>query len=378
MAFLSIGFRPFFLAAALFAAVATIYWAIYLAGAPVPVPGDPFLWHGREMAFGFASALVAGFLLTAVGNWTGRRVAGPGLIAALVLLWLAGRLVHAAGFVPPVLAAAVDLAFLPALAVVLAIPLIRAGVARNLFVPPLILAWAAFNAAVHGEALGLWSGVARPAVETVVWLLGVLMVLIGGRVIPFFTSRRLPHATVVARPRAGLAAAIVAVLVPAALLVSEPAAAAAMAVVGVLVLFRLSGWGTKETLGEPMLWVLHAGYAILGLAYLLGAVHYLGGPVPPNAPLHAIAAGALGTLGLGMMSRVALGHTGRPIVADRWVVTGFVLVIVGGLTRVAAAFWPSPDLWVVAGVLWGGAFAVYAVRYFGVVTRPRPDAVPLG
>ncbi len=377
MVFLSIGFRPFFLGAALFAAAATIYWALFLAGMGVPVPRDPFLWHGREMAFGFASALVAGFLLTAVGNWTGRRVAGPRLIAFLALLWLAGRLVHVAGL-PAWLVALVDLAFLPALAVVVAIPILQAKTPRNYFVPPLILAWAALNAGVHGEALGLWSGVARPAVETVVWLLGALMILIGGRVVPFFTSRRLPHAPVSMRLRVGQAAATLAVAVPAALLVWAPLAGGLMAVVGALVLFRLSGWGSKATVEEPMLWVLHIGYALLGLAYLLGAAQNLGLAIPPTVAFHTVAAGALGTLGLGMMSRVALGHTGRPIVADRLVVTGFVLVIAGGLARIVAAFWPLPELLAVAGVLWGGAFAVYVVRYFSVLTRPRPGAVALG
>ncbi|MCA1798271.1 MAG: NnrS family protein [Xanthomonadaceae bacterium] len=364
MALFSDGFRPFFLGAAAAASLHIAMWLSFLFGDGVaPAGQSPIVWHGGELLFGFASALVAGFLLTAVGNWTGRRVAGPALLAALFTLWVAGRIAPWAG-ASSLLSAILVAAFGVALTLVIARPIVAARNARNYPVVGIIAAFAA-------AAAWLAFRPSVPPLHAAADALLVLMVFIGARVIPFFTRRRFPETSVVP---GGLftwiavaltVAAVVARWTPLPSLVTSVVEGAA-AVSLVALLFRWRWWAT---LREPMLWILHLGYAWLALTLVLRAVE-----APASAALHALTVGALGALAIGMMTRVALGHTGRPIQADAWMTAAFVLVALSPLARLGYGVLPfdaARIALILGGVLWSAGFALYTVRFVPVMFSRR-------
>ena len=361
------GFRPFFLAASGLAAFHVLGWIAFLTGNGTSPPGwSPFVWHGHEMVFGFASALIAGFLLTAVGNWTGRRVAGPRLIAALLALWVVPRVGLVFPILPMPLTQALAAAFFPALAIVVARPIIATRNARNYQVVAILVALSVAGIAVH-----LWPSVAylRAAIDVVM----VLMTIIGARVIPFFTSRTLPALGVSDnRPLGHTATGAVVATVLAGWLWPDAAWVPWLAVLaGVLLLARMVWWKPWGTLRQPMLWILHLGYLWIAVSLLLRAA-----PLPPASSLHALTMGALGCLAVGMMSRVALGHSGRMIRADGWIVLSFVLVAVAVVPRLLYPELPFNHgrvALVCAAALWAAGFLVYFVRYLPVMLTPRAN-----
>lgn len=384
-ALLGRGFRPFFLLAALHAALFVPLWLAVLHGlAPGAGWLDPFAWHGHEMVFGFACAAIAGFLLTASPVWTGTTPVTGARLGALAALWLAGRLAFLlAGVLPPALVAVVDLAFLPALAAALAPALLGAGRRRHGILFVVLAALTAANALVHAAALGVRlvdpALVLRAALE----LVAIPLVVIGGRITPAFTRNALGgSARVRATPRLDVVAtgavAITALsgLVPAL----GPLRAVAGLVAGAAVLARLSGWQTARVLREPLLWSLHAGQAWLGLG-LVAAGIAAGWPglLPPNVALHALGAGAVGTTILAVIPRVTLGHTGYPLVALPGTTLAFALVNIGAAVRVAGP-WLAPagaaHAWLVGGTLWAAAFVIFLVRYGPLLVRPRVDGRP--
>lgn len=367
------GFRPFFLVAAVVAAALPLLWVIEFTGAGTlgtTMPG--VVWHAHEMLLGFTSAVVAGFLLTAVRNWTQRPTLDGAALAALVGLWVAGR-VTAWAPVPPWVAAAVDFAFFAGLAVGIGRPLAASRNVRNAGFVGVVLALGLLDAGVHllpGHALTLLRG----ALDAIV----VVMVVITGRIVPLFTGNALPDATVTRSPTldkvaiagaVGLAVGEVAGL-PAGLL-ALPAWLGGAAVVG-----RAAGWAPRAAFGAPMLAILHAGHLWLGAGLLLRAADLSGLGVPPSVATHALTAGAVGTLTLGMMARVALGHTGRPVVAGRLTLVAFGLITAAAVVRVAgSAGLPTSALWV-AAVLYGLAFLAWVLADGAALLRPRPDGRP--
>jgi uncharacterized protein involved in response to NO len=363
-------FRVFFLGAAVFASLGMLIWVVFLhlgffPGGSLP----PLLWHGHEMLFGFAAALMAGFLLTAVANWTGLPTTTPWLLSVLGLLWLAGRIAFLLPAVLPYgIAAAVDACFFPCLAIVVAVPILRSGNRRNLFLVPLLSAFALADILFHLSVAGVLS---IPPLHVLLWvvdLLAVLMLVIGGRVIPFFTERRLTGIKLQDRRWLNYAVnggAALVLLADVALPGSAVLGIASM-VLSLLVAARLYGWRPWQTLSEPMLWILHAGYLWLAIGLLLRGVALTTGALAELTALHALTVGALGSLAIGMMTRVALGHTGRPLVAGRSMVVAFVLVIVGALLRVTGFTALMP----LAGCFWIVAFAIYLVRFVPVHLGP--------
>ncbi|ABI55582.1 NnrS family protein [Alkalilimnicola ehrlichii MLHE-1] len=383
MPLLSQPYRPFFLLAALFGAFSVLQWVVWLAGSgtPGPVGLNPLIWHGHEMVFGFAAAIIAGFLLTAVQNWTGIRAVGPWALLGLVLLWALARLgfTHPPWF-PPVALAALDVAFLPLVAVALARPLLLTGNRRNLLFLPILLALALLNGLIHLDLLGIALGWGRPALLTAVLMVALLMVLMGGRVIPFFTGRRLPQAEVVQRPVLHWAAAGLALASTLAwlLIPHNPVTGLVLALTAIVLVLRLSDWRPLATRGEPLLWILHLGYLWLAVGYALLAASAFGLGVPATAGVHALMTGALGALGLGMIARVALGHTGRPLSVGPGMTAAFVLVNAAALTRVVTALgWGGSALLHTSAVLWAVAFALYLVHFLPILLRPRADAQPM-
>ena len=273
----ALGFRPFFLAAGLFAIVLLGLWLAILQGRIATGPLAPAIWHGHEMLFGFTVAVIAGFLLTAAQNWTGIRTPSGTPLAALFLLWLAGRLGFLVPGLPPGLVALVDLAFLPVLALALAWPIIKAKQLNNAPFPIMLLALAAANAMVHGEALGWTAATASLGLHLAAYVVVMMMVVMSGRVIPSFTDNKLrTHArrwkTIEwLAPVATLGALVAALLVPDSRLTALLAAIAAA-----VHLIRLAGWYTGKFWSVPLLWILHLGYAWIALGFALLALSAAG------------------------------------------------------------------------------------------------------
>ncbi len=370
------GYRPFFLLAGVVAAAWVPLWLLVRQGlAEPPASLAANVWHGHEMVFGFAVAVLAGFLLTAGRAWTGLPTASGAHLAALALLWLAGRVLLLLDIAPPAVAAAVDLAFLPALAATVAVPLLRARNHRNLVFLAVLAALFALNLLIHLGASGaaVWDSqrVFRLALD----LFALAIALIGGRIIPAFTRNALPHAPVRARPRLDAAALAALPALIALDLAGEPGTATgavALAAAG-LHAVRLAGWGGGATVRAPILWVLHVGYLWLVLGLVLRGLSALVDAVPPDAALHALGAGAVGTMTLAMMTRVALGHGGRPLVAARPIVLAYGLVIASAALRVAAPFAGGAGYehtLAVAGALWSAAFAVFTAVYLPILLAP--------
>jgi uncharacterized protein involved in response to NO len=380
------GFRPFFLLAAAHAVVFVLIWVCVLLGQiSAPAWLWPTAWHGHEMLFGFCAAAIAGFLLTSVPVWTSTSALAGGRLAALAALWLAGRGAMAAAGSAPWHAAAVDLAFLPGLALAIGPPIYRAGVRRNFGFPVGILALAVANAGMHAEALGVTSGTAAVGLRAGVGLVTLLVVVIGGRVAPSFTTnalRRAGIAEIASPPAWAERTSVPAFLLFLAIDLALPASlwsGAAATLAAIVLAARMSGWRSRHALGDPLLWSLHLGQAWVVIGLLCLAAADLAGAWPRSVAVHALTAGAFGTMILAMMTRVALGHTGRPLVAPRSAVVAYGLVTLGALLRTAGvAALPADTLPLIAlgGTLWAGAFAAFLTGYGRVLIAPRVDGRP--
>jgi len=363
--------------------VVLAWLAIWQGSLPAPRWLAPAWWHGHEMVFGLAAAAIAGFLLTATPVWTARPALTGRPLAALFALWLAGRTaMWCAGALPAWLVALVDLAFLPALAAVLARTLWRSGQRRNYGVLGVVGALALANAAVHAQALGLASASAPRALRFAVDAVVLLIVVIGGRITPAFTSNALARrgslVPIPSRPHVDrLAVTVVALAALADLVAPRSVASGVLAsAAGLAVALRLAGWQTWRTLGDPLVWSLHAGMAWVAIGLLLVGAADLGGAIPDRSGLHALGAGAMGSMILAVMTRVGLGHTGRPLVLPKGGVGTYALVHMGALLRVVAPTQaPAVEmpLLLSGGLLWAGAFWLFASVYAPILTRPRPD-----
>ena len=374
------GFRPFFLLAAVSAAALLPLWLLVLAGVVRPATHfDPVSWHAHEMVFGFTTAVIAGFLLTAVGNWTQRETATGASLGLLCVLWIAGRVAMSTSVLRPGAIAIVDLAFLPALAIVLARPLIASNNRRNFVMLGVIAALFATNVMTHLDALGGAPGWQRRGVMVAIDVVVVLMLLIAGRVVPMFTRnatkrediRSLPKLDALAVGMMVVLTAMDAFMTPAPLVIGTVSAVAA-----VLAAARAARWGSRHTLSQPLLWILHAGYFWIPIGLALRAAGALEGGAYGLMATHAHTAGAIGLLTLGMMARVSLGHTGRALVASRPVAAAFVLITSGAALRVVAPILPGGHylaILAVAGGLWATAFVVYAFAYTKILVAPRAD-----
>jgi uncharacterized protein involved in response to NO len=378
------GFRPFFLAAGVYGCLFVAAWTLAWRGAfAAPAWLLPMWWHGHEMLFGVVAAAIAGFLLTATPVWTGRPALRGRPLAALLALWALGRLaLWAAGVLPALLVAALDLAFLPALAAVLARTVWRTGPWRNYGVVALVAVLALANAGVHAQALGGPAAAAPRALRFAVDLVVVLIVVIGGRITPGFTTNALVRRGSPARARSRpwldrLAVAAAVAVAGADLLAPRSAASGGLAALAAAaVAARMAGWQTLRTGSDPLVWSLHAGMAWVALGLALVAAGDLGAPIAPSAGLHALSAGAMGAMILAVMTRVALGHTGRPLELPPHAIWCYVAVHAGAALRVASALAGpahAPLLLAAAGALWAAAFGLFAALYAPILLRPRID-----
>jgi uncharacterized protein involved in response to NO len=345
------------------------------------IAGAPHLWHGHEMIFGYATAVISGFILTAVPNWTGaRRVAGTPL-ALLVLLWLAGRAaMWFSGFLPAALVAALDMAHLPALILLVALGLFVRPAPRNLVFLLLLTLLVGANAAVHAEWLGLTENSAAGGLAFGLMTISLLVVIIGGRVVPSFTRnalmresgmQSLPRSFPVLDRAAILASALlVACYLPALPGFVTGAIALAAALLNGA---RLAFWRSAAVLGEPILWSLHIAYAWIAVGYAALASAHLTGSPHETAALHIIAIGAIGGMTLAVMTRAALGHTGRPLSVSRPIAIAYGLIAVAAAVRgFGPGLLPSHyfALIFLSGGLWISGFAIFAIGYCSILTGP--------
>lgn len=378
--FLSYGFRPFFLGAALWASIALALWiAMLTTGLALPSRFDPLTWHIHEMLFGFVLAAVAGFLLTAIPNWTGRRPVSGALLGLLSGLWLLGRIdALISSWLPAWLAVAADIAFPFALVSIVAREIIAANNRRNfpMIVPVTVLAIAELLMDLGFLGFGSLGGYG--------WRLGLAAILImisvvGGRIVPTFTRNwlvkdernRLPPAPgFVDRASLGVlhAALLGWVFYPAAWLTGL-----ALLCGAALNLWRLTRWRAADTRAEPLLLVLHVGYAWLVLGVGALGLATLDAEIPLSAAIHALTVGAVGTMILGVMTRVTRGHTGRELSADRPTSLIYMLVVLAAAARIVAAFVTAArtDWLLAAAALWIAAFGLFTLRYAPLLLRPR-------
>lgn len=379
------GFRPFFLLVGVTAIVAIVPWLRFISGGgwPTTMP-PPELWHAHEMLFALVSAAVAGFLLTAVPDWAGRRgYSGPPLIS-LTLLWIAGRIALALyRLLPPALAASIDLAFFPALGLWLAPALLRGG-RRNAHLLIFLAVLFVSNLLVHLQLVD-GTETARTglilAVDTYLLMIGV----IGGRIIPAFTvnalRRRDPTQSMASRGVVDYAAVVSLVLVLVTDLVlprSITAGMVALAAAG-LQAARLARWRGWRLLDTPIIWVLHLAYGWLAVGLLLKGIDFLTGASAAHGWLHALTVGTIATMILAVMTRASLGHTGRPLTAAKPVVAAYWLLGLAALARAVGPALPSPwypDSILGAGVCWLLAFGLYLLVYLPILVRPRADNKP--
>lgn len=383
VALLAYGFRPFFLAAGAWAVAAPLLWLLALGGhVALPTAFDPVAWHAHEMLLGFAMAAVAGFVLTAVPNWTGRLPLEGLPLAALALLWLAGRLAVLTGaWLGALLAAALDLAFPLALLAAVAREVVAGRNWRNLPVCAGLLALLLASLLMHLEPLGIADG-AAPGARLAIATLALLVMLIGGRIVPSFTANWLKRqgATRLPAPLAGLDKAMLGLGLAALVAwVAAPETWAAGLLLVAAALghgLRLARWRGAATWREPLLFVLHLGYGWLALGLLLLGADALRGSL--GLHLHGLTIGAFGTMILAVAIRATLGHTGRELRAGPLTVAAFALVSLAALARLAAhAFADSYMAWIGAsGIAWMLAFALFLAVYGPMLLRPRADGRP--
>lgn len=373
------GFRHFFLLASGFATVILPLWLSVLFGEAPSRYLDPVTWHAHEMVFGFSVAVIAGFLLTAVANWTQRETLVAAPLLALVFVWVAGRVAMTVPLgLPPWLVAALDLAFLPLLIIAIARPIVVSKNWRNLIVLVPLTAMFAANLAIHLDVLGIAPPWRRRATLVGVDLIVFVIQIIAGRVIPMFTRSATKSESVRSTPLFDVLALVgmAAVCLVDALAIEGLPSFIVFVAAGAFAVARCARWGGLGSTAHPLLWVLHLGYAWIPIGLFLRAVSAMYGGVPGSLGTHALTVGAIGTLTLGMMARVALGHTGRVLEASRVVRLAFVSISGAALVRVFGPLaFPGATrgALVLAAVLWTAAFLMYLLVYVPILSRPRID-----
>jgi uncharacterized protein involved in response to NO len=376
MPLLRLGFRPFYLAAALFASLAVPLWlATYFGQIDWTAALPPLYWHAHEMLFGFVCAVIIGFLLTAGSNWTGLATPRGPALAALALLWLAGRL--SAMLAPYSVFAWLDVLLIPLVALVLLVLLLRARNTRNLPIIGILLLLALSNVLFHLAQSKLIALAPMSALHAALALVVMLECVMAGRVVPWFTMGATPGLKIIADMRfeiATLAATAVSLLLW-VVDISKPLTCVALACAAALHVHRQWAWHPLKTRKRPILWILHAAYAWIAAGLALLALAQLDW-VPVSAGIHALAVGATGGLIIGMITRTARGHTGRSLAVGRMEVAAYALVMLAAVLRVVlpllAPAYTAPAL-LGAAVAWSAAFALYLIVYLPWLTQARLD-----
>lgn len=380
-AWFALPFRPFFLAGAGFAVISILLWILIFSGQlQVSLYGGAYWWHMHEMLFGFSSAIVVGFLLTAVKNWTGQ----PGLkgwhLAGLFLLWLIPRILMSfPETVPGWLISSMDLAFLPVSTVLLLRPVVKVRRWRNLVFLPVLSVMVAANGAMHLAVAGGNSLTALQAAYLMVMMLAVLIAIMAGRVFPMFTANgtgtpRVENIAWLERTAIGslLACAIVITFPD---VVADVVAISLLLVSAVLNIWRALRWRPQVTLRTPLLWSLHLAYSFLPLSLILFALAVIDPSISRSLALHTLTVGTLGLMILSMISRVSLGHTGRMLRVDYPMVIAFLAIVLSVLFRVVGVLLLPDALLalVLSAGFWCLGFTLFVLRFWFYLSTPRPD-----
>ena len=341
------------------------------------------LWHSHEMVFGFAVAVITGFLFTAVRNWTGLPTPTGASLGFIVLVWVSGRLLPATGHES--LAIIVDLLFLPLVAISIAIPIFRSRNQRNYKIVALVAALAVLHLVLHLALAGeLAAWLSRSSLFAVLDVITIIFAVVGGRVIPAFTRNAVPGSNPVHQQWLEVSAFGLLLILAATTLVGGGLGLSLSSWTLVLPAFlaaaahatRLAYWQPGMTISNPLLWMMPVAYSWLQMALLLRVLAGLA-IVPPSAWIHALTAGAFTSLMVAMMMRSTLGHTGRKLEASSVDVTIFLLVQVAAITRVLAGLAADHrTMTIIAGTVWIVAFGLFLVRYVPMLVRPRVDGRP--
>ncbi len=383
--FFSYGFRPFFLMGGLYAVIAVVPWAVKfmpigdqgLMGLPTPT----IEWHAHEMLFGYASAIIAGFFLTAVPSWTKRKPVSGKPLMALALLWALGRLVNwLPDQVPGVVAAIIDSAFVPLLVALVIRALIAGWSKRNLIFLPIFAGLFAANVMVHLDRLGIADGIASQGHRLALDLIVALIIVLGGRVIPAFTTNFLRNHGETVLPHQSDMMTRLAVLSAAAMVIANQVSPDSLlsgtiiALAAIINTIRFAGWRGHRILRFPILWILFLGYGFMILGLAADAMAILGNWLPRTAADHLLTIGGVGCMTLGVMTRAALGHTGRTPHASPAMVVAFIALGIAALLRTfGPVFWPEHYAVTMAtvGVMWIAAFSIFSITFWPILTRPR-------
>ena len=377
---LSYAFRPFFLLNGIFAIAVVLAWIATLHGAGLP--GITPMWHSHEMLVGFAMAAVAGFSLTAVANWTGRPAVRGAPLGLLVLSWLVGRLALLfTAWLPGALVGFLDMLFPVLLCVLLGREIIEGRSRRNYQLLVIMVALALLNVLYHLGVNHQIAGADRLAIYLLIHTILLLVAIITARIIPVFTGnwlRQQGHKQMpVVNDNVNRAALLLTILVGlmASFAPTHPVTGILAFVAALVHGFRLSRWRGFSTTVNPLLFVLHAANAWLPVAYVLLGCSVFGWLFTPSAALHALTMGAIGTIVMAVTTRVALGHTGRPLQAARATVVAYWLLMIAVLIRVLGPLTGNGYLLMIdlSAAGWIAAFGIFIWVYWPILTRPRVD-----
>jgi len=384
-AFLSYGFRPFFLMGGLYAVIAVVPWvARFLLPEGQNLAGmlNPTVeWHAHEMLFGYTSAIIAGFFLTAVPSWTNHKPVSGMPLAALTILWVMGRVVNwLTDQVPQIAAAIIDCAFIPLLVALVIRALTTGWSKRNLIFLPVFAGLFVANLLVHLDRMSITDGTASQGHRLALDLVISLIIILGGRVIPAFTTNYLRNHGETVLPHQSDKMTQLAVLSAAAMVIVNQAApdtvlsGAVVALAAIINAIRLASWRGHRILGTPILWILFLGYGFIVLGLASDAIAIFTNLLPRNAADHLLTIGGVGCMTMGIMTRAGLGHTGRSPHASPIMITAFVALGAAALLRtLGPVVWLEhyPVVIAATGILWIGAFTAFSIVFWPILTRPR-------
>jgi len=375
-----LGFRPFYLGGALFTIFAMLMWLSVITNTytlPQSESGlAPLLWHAHEMIFGFGLAIIAGFLLTASNNWTGHVPAAGIPLATLFSLWAIARVFFALGHI--LIAGFFDLLFVTLLSIMVLRVFWLAKLWKNLPILLIVAGLGSLNLLFYGSYLGWFQVNSLFPMELALLLIMQLLVVMGGRVIPMFTKNGILGLKITEWPPVIRSITTISFIAILAWIWMPPRIAASLCFLASTMTFiRFLGWKPWRALKSPMVWILQLGYLWIAITFSLLALERLD-IVIRSLPLHSLGVGAMGAIMMGMMTRTAMGHTGRQIRPSYFELTSFLLIATSGIARVMAIYFNDVQnlLLITAGICWALAFVFYLVRYTPWLVRPRIDGKP--
>lgn len=378
------GFRPFFLLGPIYGICSLISWILLFSGAASfnPGPYNSLYIHQHSMLTGFCGAIIAGFLLTAVQNWTGRTTIVGKLLALETVAWLAGRVaMFYANEVNPLLLALIDSSFLLGLFLAVTIPIIQSKNKRNYFVPILILLYFISNLGFHGSCHKILETSPTLFIDFLLAIILVFLIVFANRVLPFFTARGLGIQIIRWEKMESISLALSGLWLVAHLSGKDSIICASLGILcGVSLLVKTIPWTKWKAFSNPMLWILLLGHFLLALTMVLDSFRNLGLPIiDSNVLTHSYTIGAISIIILGMISRVSLGHSGRPIKTDLLILLSFLCLIASYVVRVVLIYLNIANylLWIkLSSSLWILAFSLYIIRYVWILISPRADGLP--